>query len=74
MSFELPPFVYAGFRQGEQAGRVFVRADGRELAEFPLRYARSVDVAAIGQTDAWQRIRRAWFMVNRYSYVYDYSV
>lgn len=73
MSFELPPFVYAGFRQGECAGRVFVKADGQTLAEYPLVYAENSSVANDAQTDAWQRFRRAWFMVNKYGYVFQYG-
>jgi D-alanyl-D-alanine carboxypeptidase (penicillin-binding protein 5/6) len=73
MTIEAPPFVYAGFRQGECAGRVFVKMDGQELAEYPLVYSESVDVEPLHQKDAWQRFRRAWFMVNRYGYVFEYG-
>lgn len=72
MSVELPRFVYAGGRKGECAGRVFVKADGEDLAEFPLVYAEDVDVDS-KQADAWQRFRRAWFMVNKYGYVFESS-
>lgn len=74
MRFELPPFVYAGFRQGDRAGRVFVEADGQPLGEYPLLYAEGVGLADIRQTNAWQRFQRAWFMVDRYEYVFRYTV
>ena len=73
MTVEAPPFVYAGFRQDECAGRVFVKADGQDLAEYPLVYSESVDVDPVRQKDAWQRFRRAWFMVNKYGYVFSYG-
>lgn len=73
MTLELPPFVYAGFRQGECAGHIFIKADGQDLCEYPLIYAESIDVAVPGRTSAWQRFRRAWFMVNKYGYVFRYG-
>jgi len=69
MQFELPHFIYAGARKGECAGRVFVKADGQDLTEYPLVYSEDVNPAE--QKDAWQRFRRAWFMVNKYGYVFE---
>ena len=62
---ELPQFVYAGVREGELAGRVFVSVNGETRAEFPLIYAEDAEVADNIRLSPWARFRRTWFMSNR---------
>lgn len=70
LAIELPGFVYAGVREGECAGRVFVKANGAVVAEFPLLYCESVPVADSARLTAWERLKRAWFIANRYGFVF----
>ena len=70
-SLELPEFVYAGVRAGDCAGRAFVKANGSVIAEYPLNYAANVKLADNAKLNAWERIRRAWFIANRYGFVFD---
>lgn len=68
---ELPEFVYAGIKSGECAGRVFVNANGAAVGEFPLHYAEDVPLADSARLSAWGRIKRAWFIANKYGFVFD---
>ncbi|MFB0921409.1 MAG: D-alanyl-D-alanine carboxypeptidase family protein [Oscillospiraceae bacterium] len=70
-SFELPKFVYAGIRAGECAGRAFIKQSGTVIAEYPLNYAESVALADNAKLSAWGRIKRAWFIANRYGFVFE---
>lgn len=66
---DLPQFVYAGIRKGDVAGRVFVYADGEEIGEYPLVYAEDVPLADDSRMTAWQRIRKVWYLTNKYGFV-----
>ena len=70
-SLELPDFVYAGIKAGECAGRAFVTADGEVIGEFPLCYTSDVALADNAALGPWERIKRAWFFVNRYGFVFE---
>ena len=70
-SLELPKFVYAGVKAGECAGRAFVKQNGTVIAEYPLNYAESVALANNAKLSAWGRIKRAWFIANRYGFVFE---
>jgi hypothetical protein len=72
-SLELPKFVYAGFKAGDCAGRVFITADGEQVGEFPLLFSESVKVADNEKLSAWGRIKRAWFMANKYGFLFQGS-
>ena len=72
-SMELPEFVYAGVKAGECAGRVFIKKGNDVLAEYPLNYAESVALADNAKLSAWERIKRAWFIANRYGFVFEGS-
>ena len=67
---ELPSFVYAGILEGECAGRVFVKAAGAVVAEYPLLFCESVPLADNARLTAWERLKRAWFIANRYGFVF----
>lgn len=68
---ELPEFVYAGIKAGECAGRAFVTADGTTIGEFPLNYSEDVQLADNAKLSAWERIKRAWFIANKYGFVFQ---
>ncbi len=70
-TMELPKFVYAGVLQGEQAGKIFVTADGQPVGEFSLVYTKSVPLAKGAALSPWERIKRAWFLSNKYGFVFD---
>ena len=70
-SLELPQFVYAGIRAGECAGRVFIKSNGETVAEFPLLYSEDVALADKSKLTAWERIKRAWFIANKYGFVFQ---
>ena len=72
-SLELPRFVYAGVKAGDCAGRVFIKADGVQVGEFPLLYSESVSVADNEKLSAWGRFKRAWFMANKYGFLFQGS-
>lgn len=70
-TLELPEFVYAGIKAGECAGRAFVTADGAVIGEFPLNYTEDVKLANNSKLSAWERIKRAWFIANKYGFVFQ---
>lgn len=67
---ELPKFVYAGVKAGEIAGRVFVYADGEEIGEYPLVYSTDVPLAESRGLTAWERMKKIWFLTNKYGFVF----
>lgn len=69
LSLELPEFVYAGVKENDLAGRAFVTADGVLVGEFPLLFGESVPLAQNAKLSPWQKLRRAWLMVNKYGLV-----
>lgn len=70
-SLELPKFVYAGIKEGECAGRAFVKQNDTVIAEYPLNYSESVELADNAKLSAWGRIKRAWFIANKYGFVFE---
>ncbi len=70
-SLELPKFVYAGIKAGECVGRAFVKQNETVIAEYPLNYAESVELADNAKLSAWGRIKRAWFIANKYGFVFE---
>ncbi len=68
---ELPEFVYAGIKSGECAGRAFVTANGTLIGEFPLSYCEDVQLADNARLSAWGRIKRAWFIANKYGFTFQ---
>lgn len=70
-SLELPEFVYAGVKAGDCAGRIFIKSGDRDFAEFPLYYSEDVPLAAGVRLNAWERLSRAWFMANKYGFVFQ---
>ena len=70
-SLELPEFVYAGVKAGECAGRAFVKENDKVVAEYPLNYTEDVALADNARLSPWERIKRAWFIANRYGFVFD---
>ncbi len=72
-SLELPKFVYAGVKAGDCAGRVFITADGEQVGEFPLLFSESVNIADNEKLSAWGRFKRAWFMANKYGFLFQGS-
>lgn len=70
-SLELPEFVYAGVKAGDCAGRIFIQSGDRDFAEFPLYYSEDVPLAAGVQLKAWERLSRAWFLANKYGFVFQ---
>ena len=70
-TLELPEFVYAGVKAGECAGRAFVKANGAVIGEFPLNYSEDVQLAENTRLSAWGRIKRAWFIANKYGFVFQ---
>lgn len=68
---ELPEFVYAGIKKDDCAGRAFVTADGALVGEFPLFFAESVPLSAGADLTAWEKLRRVWFMANKYGFVFQ---
>ncbi len=70
-SLELPKFVYAGIKAGECVGRAFVKQNDTVIAEYPLNYAESVELADNAKLSAWGRIKRAWFIANKYGFVFE---
>jgi|GEM_PF-2732006 len=70
-TLELPEFVYAGIKTSECAGRAFVTADGATIGEFPLNYTEDVKLANNSKLSAWDRIKRAWFIANKYGFVFQ---
>ncbi|MEA4894782.1 MAG: D-alanyl-D-alanine carboxypeptidase family protein [Oscillospiraceae bacterium] len=70
-SLELPKFVYAGIKAGDCAGRAFVKQNNTVVAEYPLNYAESVELADNAKLSAWGRIKRAWFIANKYGFVFE---
>ena len=72
-SLELPKFVYAGVKEGDCAGRVFITADNAQVGEFPLLYSENVDIADNVKLSAWGRFKRAWFMANKYGFLFQGS-
>ncbi|MBP8639521.1 MAG: D-alanyl-D-alanine carboxypeptidase [Oscillospiraceae bacterium] len=69
-TLELPEFVYAGIKAGECAGRAFVTANGTVIGEFPLNYTEDVQLADNARLSAWGRIKRAWFIANKYGFMF----
>jgi D-alanyl-D-alanine carboxypeptidase (penicillin-binding protein 5/6) len=69
-SFELPEFVYAGVKKGEVAGRIFVFSNGEQLTECPLVFASDAPLADGIRMTAWQRIKKLWYMTNKYGFVF----
>ena len=70
-TLELPEFVYAGIKEGDCAGRAFITADGELVGEFPLLFDESVPLSLNVEQNPWQRLKRAWLMVNKYGYVFS---
>ena len=70
-TLELPEFVYAGIKGGECAGRAFVTANGTVIGEFPLNYTEDVQLADNARLSAWGRIKRAWFIANKYGFMFQ---
>lgn len=65
---ELPRFVYAPVKAGEEAGRLCCRdEDGTVLADVPLVFASDVGVAPGEALDFWEKLRWAWFYACRHS-------
>lgn len=71
---ELPQFVYAGIREGDVAGRVFVYADGEEIGEYTLVYSEDVPLADDSSMTAWQRIKKVWYLTNKYGFVFGNTI
>ena len=67
---ELPKFVYAGVRSGDVAGKVIVSLDGEQLGEFPLVYTEDVGLADGIKMTPWERLQRAWYLSNKYGFVF----
>lgn len=70
-SLELPEFVYAGVKAGDCAGRIFIQSGDRDIAEFPLYYSEDVPLAEGVRLKAWERLSRAWFLANKYGFVFQ---
>ncbi len=70
-SLELPEFVYAGVKAGDCAGRIFIQSGDRDFAEFPLYYSEDVPLASGVRLTAWERLSRAWFLANKYGFVFQ---
>ena len=65
---ELPRFVYAPVKAGEEAGRLCCRdGDGRLLAEVPLVFASDVDVAPGEALNFREKLRWAWLYACRHT-------
>ena len=69
-SLELPEFVYAGVKKNEVAGRIFVYANGEPLTEYPLVYTSDAPLADGMRLTAWQRIKKLWYLNNKYGFVF----
>lgn len=70
-SLELPEFVYAGVKAGECAGKLFLTTDGAWAGEYPLIYTHDVPLADGVKLSAWGRLKRAWFLSNKYGFVFS---
>lgn len=69
-SLELPEFVYAGVKEDEVAGRIFVYANGELLTEYPLVFASDAPLADGIRMTAWQRLKNLWYLTNKYGFVF----
>ncbi|MEG1165046.1 MAG: D-alanyl-D-alanine carboxypeptidase family protein [Oscillospiraceae bacterium] len=72
-SLELPEFVYAGVRAGEAAGRAIVTVDGVQTGEYPLIYTEDVALAENAKLSPWARLKRVWFLSNKYGITFNQS-
>ena len=70
-SLELPPFVYAGVCAGDCAGKIFLKAGETVIGEYPLIYTESVPLADTVKLSVWARLKRAWFLSNKYGYIFS---
>lgn len=52
-NIELPRFVFAGIKAGDEAGRITAMADGRPIASARLLYAESVERSRRSQVSSW---------------------
>lgn len=70
-SLELPKFVYAGIKAGDCAGRAFIKENDTVVSEVPLSYTEDVELADNAKLTAWERLKRAWFIANKYGFVFQ---
>ena len=62
---EMPPFVYAPCKAGEELGRAVLLADGEEVYDCPLIVTETVALDASQRLNLWERICRTWYSVCR---------
>lgn len=67
LSYELPRFAYADVSAGEHAGAAVVTVDGRAVARVDLCYTQGVLLEDGIKLSAWEKLKRAWFLANKYS-------
>ncbi|MEG1189813.1 MAG: D-alanyl-D-alanine carboxypeptidase family protein [Oscillospiraceae bacterium] len=70
LEIELPEFVYAGVKAGERAGLLRLRAEGEIIGEYLLVYTEDAPLAEGVKLSPWGRFRRAWYLANKYEFVF----
>jgi D-alanyl-D-alanine carboxypeptidase (penicillin-binding protein 5/6) len=72
---ELPRFVYAPVKAGEEAGTLACRdGEGNILCRLPLLYARDVGADPAQKLGFWEKLRWAWRFACRHSAGYPQYV
>lgn len=63
---ELPSFVYAPVQAGQSAGVLVITTDNEFTLRVELSFAESVELNAQERLTTWEKIKRAWYLANRY--------
>ena len=64
--YELPRFAYAAVSAGERAGVAVVQINGEAIARAKIIYTQSADIRDGMRLSAFEKLKRAWDLANRY--------
>lgn len=67
VTIELPRFTYADVKVGEHAGAAEISVNGEVAARVELCYTQEIAVPQGMELTAWEKLKRAWYLSNRYS-------
>ncbi|MBR4057254.1 MAG: D-alanyl-D-alanine carboxypeptidase [Oscillospiraceae bacterium] len=63
---ELPSFVYAPVQAGQSAGALVITTDNEFTLRVELSFAENVPLDEQERLTTWEKIKRAWYLANRY--------
>lgn len=70
---KLPKFLYATVTEGDIIGEIVYTLNGEEVSRIPLEAANTVRLDEAIRLTLWEKIKRAWYIANRYGLVDKYG-